>query len=116
MKKIGSLLLAAVITVVPMTQAFAQGSTANLSIEEKAKKLATTVVTDYGASGVQYAIVDHGKVILSGSAGINNQATQEKITPDTMFGIGSVSKMYVSSAVMMLVDAGKIDIDNNLYS
>lgn len=114
MKKIGSLLLAAVLTVTPMTQTFAQGSTASLSVEEKAKQLATTVVTDYGASGVQYTIVNHGKVILSGHAGIKNQATNEQITPDTMFGIGSVSKMYVSSAVMMLVDAGKIDIDQPL--
>lgn len=114
MKKIGSLLLAAVLTVVPMTQTFAQGSTASLSSEEKAKQLATTVVKDYGASGVQYAIVDHGKVILSGHAGIKNQAAKEQITPDTMFGIGSVSKMYVTSAVMMLVDAGKIDIDQPL--
>ncbi|MDN4618085.1 serine hydrolase [Paenibacillus sp. PsM32] len=114
MKKIGSLLLAAVLTVVPMTSSFAQESHSNLSPEEKAKQWATTVVTDYGASAVQYAIVDHGKVILSGHAGIKNQATKEKITPDTMFGIGSVSKMYVSSAVMMLVDAGKIDIDQPL--
>lgn len=114
MKKIGSLLLAAVLTVVPMTSSFAQGSQSDLSPEEKAKQWATTVVKDYGASAVQYAIVDHGKVILSGHVGIKNQATQEQITPDTMFGIGSVSKMYVSSAVMMLVDAGKINIDQPL--
>lgn len=36
------------------------------------------------------------------------------ITNQTMYGIASLSKMYVSAATMMLVDWGKIDLDNPL--
>lgn len=108
------MVITAVLAIAPVTQTFAQGTTTSSSVEAKADQLASLLVKDYGVTGVQYAIVDQGKVILSGNAGIKNKATQEKIDQDTMFGIGSVSKMYVTSAVMMLVDEGKIDIDQPL--
>lgn len=52
-------------------------------------------MSDYGVSGLQYAIMDHGSIVLSDSAGVYDKATKSPITKDTMFGIGSVSKTYV---------------------
>ncbi|EHS59637.1 serine hydrolase [Paenibacillus kribbensis] len=112
MKKIITLFISAMLFVLPMTNAFAQGSPE--PIKEKARNLASELVSKYGASGVQYAIMDHGNIVLTDSVGVKNKATNEPITKDTMFGIGSISKMYVSAATMMLVDAHKVDIDQPL--
>ncbi|WP_179031439.1 serine hydrolase domain-containing protein [Paenibacillus kribbensis] len=112
MKKIITLFILAMLFVLPMTNAFAQGSPE--PIKEKARNLASELVSKYGASGVQYAIMDHGNIVLTDSVGVKNKATNEPITKDTMFGIGSISKMYVSAATMMLVDAHKVDIDQPL--
>lgn len=96
----------------PMNQTSAQPLKDTAS--EKAHKLASTIVSDYGVTGFQYAIMDKGKIVLSGSTGVRDKASHAPITKDTMFGIGSVSKMYVTAAVMMLADAGKVDIDQPL--
>ncbi|MGW9527276.1 serine hydrolase domain-containing protein [Paenibacillus terrae] len=112
MKKIIAVFISAMLFVLPMTNAFAQGNPE--LIKEKARNLASELVSKYGASGVQYAIMDHGNIVLTDSVGVKNKATNEPITKDTMFGIGSISKMYVSAATMMLVDAHKVDIDQPL--
>ncbi|WP_458119465.1 serine hydrolase domain-containing protein [Paenibacillus sp. Z6-24] len=80
----------------------------------RAQELSQVLLDKYGVTGVQYAIMDHGKITLSGSAGTSSRADSSKITKNDMFGIGSTSKMYVTAATMMLADEKKIDIDRPL--
>ena len=42
--------------------------------------------------------------------GVANLETQEKVTPETRFQIGSVGKTYTATATMQLIAAGKIDL------
>ncbi|NQX68429.1 beta-lactamase family protein [Paenibacillus alba] len=112
MKKMVSVLMTTILISIPVTPAFAL--TNHDTVKEKAQELASKIVSDYGVSGLQYAIMDHGSIVLSDSAGIYDKATKSPITKDTMFGIGSVSKTYVSAATMMLADSNKIDIDKPL--
>ena len=63
-----------------------------------------------GAPGLAYAVVEHGEVhadargeVLIGSG--------RKVTPDTPFLLGSVSKSFTAMAVMQLVEAGKVGLD-----
>ncbi|WP_219838168.1 serine hydrolase [Paenibacillus sp. R14(2021)] len=74
---------------------------------EKADLLTKT----YGANSVQYAMIDHGRIVVSGQSGKNDEQGQKPLTKDTMYGIGSTSKMFTTVAVMQLVDQGKIDLD-----
>ncbi|WP_314588014.1 serine hydrolase domain-containing protein [Paenibacillus terrigena] len=112
MKKMVSVLMTAMLIAIPVTPAFAL--TNHDTVKEKAQELASKIMSDYGVSGLQYAIMDHGSIVLSDSAGVYDKATKSPITKDTMFGIGSVSKTYVSAATMMLADSKKIDIDKPL--
>lgn len=111
MKKLISALLA-LLFVIPVAQASAQSN--EDSLKEKAHVLASEIVSNYGVSGMQYAIMDNGSIVLSDGAGVYDKATQAPITKDTMFGIGSVSKMHVSAATMILADSKAIDIDKPL--
>lgn len=112
MKKIISVCIAAMLFVIPMTDTSAQGN--KDSLKEKAQSMAAELVANYGVSGMQYAIMDQGTIVLSDSAGVNDVTHNTPITKDTMFGIGSVSKMFVTAATMMLVDSGQVDIDQPL--
>ncbi|ASA21583.1 serine hydrolase domain-containing protein [Paenibacillus donghaensis] len=114
MKKIIAVVMTAMLVVVPMSSAAAQIS--KETVQQKAQKLAAKIVSDYGVSGLQYAIMDKGAIVLSDGTGVRDKATHAPITKDTMFGIGSVSKMYVTAAAMMLADANKIDIDQPLVT
>ncbi|MEY9094866.1 serine hydrolase domain-containing protein [Paenibacillus sp. RC84] len=112
MKKMVSVFITAMLLTIPATSVFAQ--TNHDPVKEKAKELALKIVSGYGASGIQYAIRDHGSLVLSDSAGVSDKANKQPITPNTMFGIGSVSKMYVTAAAMMLADSKKIELDKPL--
>ncbi len=112
LKKMMMSVLAAAMFVVPVTQVSAESEKG--TAKDKAQRLAEEIVSSYGVSGIQYAIRDQGSIVLSDSAGVSDKANREQITEDTMFGIGSVSKMYVSAATMILADAKKVDIDKPL--
>ncbi len=74
---------------------------------EKAKLLTET----YGATSLQYALIDDGEIVISGHAGKNDLNGNRPLTANTMYGIGSTSKMMLTAAVMKLVDEGKVDLD-----
>ena len=69
-----------------------------------------------GASAVAIALVDDKRIIWSQGFGLADRVTGQMPTHSTMFGIGSVSKMFATIAVMKLVDRGVIDLDTPLVS
>ncbi|MCQ4087517.1 serine hydrolase [Saccharibacillus sp. JS10] len=86
----------------------------NSAAQAKAKEMVAALIENYGVTGAQYAIRDHGKVVLSGGTTLDDNGKPQQIDAKSMFGVGSVSKMYVTAAAMMLVDDGKVDIDQPL--
>lgn len=77
------------------------------SIDELTKNL----VAFYGETSVEYALIDHGEIVLSGSNGYANKETKTAPVSSTMYGIGSISKIYTTVAVMQLVEQGLVDLD-----
>lgn len=77
------------------------------TVTEKAKTLTET----YGITSVQYALMDQGEIVVSGQTGKNDLQGQVPLTSDTIYGIGSTSKMFLTASVMKLVDEGKVNLD-----
>jgi CubicO group peptidase (beta-lactamase class C family) len=69
-----------------------------------------------GASAVGIALVDDKRIIWSQRFGLADRDTGQMPTDSTMFGIGSVSKMFATIAVMQLVDRGVVDLDTPLVT
>ncbi|MBW4839030.1 MAG: beta-lactamase family protein [Paenibacillaceae bacterium] len=86
------------------------------SLDEIAAAKAALLTSTYGTTSVQYALVDNGKIIVSGEAGKNYAAGKIPLTSETIYGIGSTSKMFTTAAVMKLVDQGKINLDTPLVN
>ncbi|WPA86245.1 serine hydrolase domain-containing protein [Bacillus cereus] len=84
---------------------------ASQELKKIAAEKAELLTKSHGANSVQYALIDNGKLILSGQTGKNDMEGRQQLTKDTLYGIGSVSKMYATAAVMKLVDEGKVDLD-----
>ncbi|MBE1555808.1 serine hydrolase domain-containing protein [Sporosarcina limicola] len=76
-------------------------------VTEKAKLLTET----YGTTSLQYALVDDGEIVISGHAGKNDLKDKVPLTSNTIYGIGSTSKMVLTASVMKLVDEGKVNLD-----
>ena len=63
------------------------------------------------APGLAYALVEDGEVAARGF-GEQVQGSGRNVAPDTLFPIGSVTKSFTALAVMQLVEAGSIALDD----
>ena len=62
--------------------------------------------------GVSFTVVQDGQVILAKGYGSADLATGSPISAETsVVRIGSVSKLFVATAVMQLVEQGRLDLD-----
>src|SRR5437762_2794314 len=69
-------------------------------------------VTTGKIPGAVLLIQQHGKPVCLESFGVRDIATKLPMTPDTIFQIYSMSKAVTSVAAMMLVDDGKLSLDD----
>lgn len=64
---------------------------------------------EYGVPGVALGIVHDGRVTIRGF-GITNVEDSLPVTAHTVFPIASISKTFAATAIMRLVEQGKIDL------
>src|SRR6185436_1174571 len=62
--------------------------------------------------GVAVAIVKKGAVLAAKGYGLANVEHSVAVSPDTIFQSGSVGKQFTSTAVMLLVEEGKIGLED----
>jgi CubicO group peptidase (beta-lactamase class C family) len=56
-------------------------------------------------------VARNGKVVYSDAKGLADRATETPNTLDTRFRMGSMNKMFTATAVLQLVQAGKVKLD-----
>jgi serine beta-lactamase-like protein LACTB, mitochondrial len=61
--------------------------------------------------GLSLAIVRDGKILYLEGFGVASNETKERVTADTVFRLGSISKTFTAVAAMQLVERGKLDLD-----
>jgi CubicO group peptidase (beta-lactamase class C family) len=64
--------------------------------------------------GVSLAIVKDGKVVLEKGYGFSNIEHRVPVKPETIFQSGSLGKQFTATAVMLLVEDGKINLDEKI--
>ena len=57
------------------------------------------------------AIMVDGKIVYAEGFGMANREKSIPVDTATLFNIGSISKVYVATAIMLLVDDGKVSLD-----
>ncbi|WP_312506264.1 serine hydrolase domain-containing protein [Lysinibacillus sp.] len=97
------------------TTVASQEVVASQELKKIAAEKAALLMKSYETISVQYALIDNGKIVLSGQTGKNDIKGKQPLTKDTLYGIGSVSKVYTAAAVMKLVDEGKVDLDTPVF-
>jgi CubicO group peptidase (beta-lactamase class C family) len=64
--------------------------------------------------GLAVGIYTRGQILLAKGYGLANIELNVPVKPDTIFQSGSVGKQFVSAAVMMLVEEGKVGLDDSI--
>ena len=82
----------------------------------------TAAVTDYVKAemqrrhipGLSMLVVKAGRIVRAEGFGLANVELQVPVKPETIFQSGSVGKQFTATAVMMLVEEGKVGLDDPL--
>jgi CubicO group peptidase (beta-lactamase class C family) len=87
-------------------------------LETFTDELLTRQLAEYHIAGAVVSIVQDGRIEVARGYGYANIEEHIPVTPDeTIFRIGSISKLFTWTAVMQLAEQGKIDLsaDVNTY-
>ncbi len=82
---------------------FRNGRTLYGTIEERMKL--------HRVPGMSIALIKNGKLLFAKSYGVKQAGTKDKIDSETVFSVGSVSKVAAAVATLRLVEQGKLDLD-----
>jgi CubicO group peptidase (beta-lactamase class C family) len=64
--------------------------------------------------GLSLAVIRDQKIVKVEGYGLANMELNVPARPDTVYKIGSVSKQFIASGIMLLVEEGKISLDDNI--
>ena len=64
--------------------------------------------------GCQLAISRHGKIVFSRAWGMANMEQQVPLTRESVIEAGSVSKQFTAAAILLLEQAGKLSLNDNV--
>lgn len=67
---------------------------------------------DWEVPGVAIAVVRNDSVVFAKGYGVRELGKSDRVTPSSLFAIGSTSKAFTSAALGILVDEGKVRWDD----
>ena len=91
-----------VLLVLPLTAAAQQPSVVEREVAAYQKATQT--------AGVVIGLIADGKVVYRRGFGPRKVGAADPVTPQTIFHMASVTKPFVSTAILQLVDAGSIEL------
>ena len=72
------------------------------------------IMANYQAIGAAVAVVKDGDMIYRHSFGLKNVETKEALENDDIFRIASISKSFVTTGIMQLIEMGKLSLDDDV--
>jgi CubicO group peptidase (beta-lactamase class C family) len=78
---------------------------------EQLAALVTQKMTEYRVPGVAFGILKNGRITMRGF-GTTNLDNPQPVTPETVFPIASISKTVTATAMLRLVEQGRLDLSS----
>ncbi|HOI81153.1 MAG TPA: serine hydrolase domain-containing protein [Synergistales bacterium] len=100
--------------LVGLSAAFAAGDPAIEYPEtvRTAREILWKSVTSGGVNSGSVAVMDKGKIVFFEGYGPADRAEGKTVDRETRFNIGSTSKMFAAVSILLLVDEGRINLDD----
>ena len=80
----------------------------------KIDEIAAKALAESGAPSVSIAVVESGKIALEKAYGKARLEPPVDARPDMRYSIGSVSKQFLAASVLLLVQDGKLSLDDRV--
>lgn len=79
-------------------------------------KFLSAQMDSMGLPGLSIAIINDSKIIYYRTLGVTNVDTKEKVSEETLFDAGSMSKTAFTYLVMKMAEKGILNLDQPLYT
>ena len=76
------------------------------------EEFVSSVMAEHKMPGVAVSVVSGGEVIYKKGFGYRDQERGLPVTPNTMFGVASVTKSFTALAIMQLAEEGKLSLQD----
>jgi CubicO group peptidase (beta-lactamase class C family) len=103
-----------VLSCIPPSIARAQGTSASDDVSKPVSDYVQSEMQRQHIPGLALLVSRGGKIVQAQGFGLANVELQVPVKPETVFQSGSVGKQFTATAVMMLVEEGKVRLDDPL--
>jgi CubicO group peptidase (beta-lactamase class C family) len=100
------------ILVLVLTAAAATLRAQPIAKPDTVDRFVTSTMEQNHIPGVAIAVVRAGKIIKAQGYGVADLEQRIPVTPETVFKIGSVSKQFLAAGIMLLVQDGRLRVDD----
>ncbi|AFT94864.1 beta-lactamase-like protein [Alteromonas macleodii str. 'Balearic Sea AD45'] len=117
-KLVGTLFLTAFLTACGGSNSNEPSPNPNPS-PDRFSQLRTTIeqdLTSNNTAAISIAIYQEGDVVFAEAFGEKVKGTGEPVTTDTLFQLGSTTKMFTAVSTLQLIEQGSITLDDNLVN
>ena len=80
-------------------------------IENKSGSSLTELMDKHDVPGISIAVIKDRKLHWASGFGVKQQGKPDRVDTETMFSVGSISKVGTAVTTLRLVDQGKLDLD-----
>ena len=64
--------------------------------------------------GIGLAVVRNGRIVKAKGYGLANVELNTRVSPETVFNAGSISKQFTATAILLLAEEGKLGLDDSI--
>jgi len=86
------------------------------NLDTNLSPLLKKVMEEHAIPGLSIGVVKDNQIVYAEGFGYKNTLTKTPVTNTTIFHMASISKTFVATAIMQLVEQGKIDLDEKLIT
>src|SRR5450432_3116653 len=94
--------------LVALSSTLSAQSPSDDAFSARADEVVRAEMREHKIPGVSLAVMRQGKIIKATGYGLANVELSVPVKPEMVFHIGSVAKAFAATAVMMLVEEGKV--------
>ncbi len=105
-------MLSLAIVVLCFQQVFAQGMISPDSLQAKVDSAAVQVLRTSGTPSASVAVVLHGRLAYAHAYGYARLDPRVAAEPDMRYAIGSISKQFTASCILLLEQEGKLSLND----
>ena len=117
MTRLQNILATAVLSALFTATSAAQSINAiDPALRDRIDRIARQVLEQTGVPSASVAVVQHGKLVYTHAYGSARLATDKTpaipATPEMRYSIGSISKQFTATAILLLQEEGKLSLDD----